>query len=332
MGISNLFKTIWLTPFILLALSAQGENLVEINRVVARVNERIITLGEIERTMDRMNFTESEKSIRLPDFVDGKIDRLLSIIAFEEQGMAMPDSYVEQEYNKKLINEFNGDRRLFRDVLRGNGQSQLEYRENLKEDIIHMHMLSSRKRKMEEVSPGRVESYYRENLSDFRTDSSIRLCEIVITENSVPAGTSSESFAKSVWGQLNAGEPFEELAKKYGESAFKSDGGDWGVFASKKEIRNKHIQKQAFQLKENSFSSPFKVALLERKNDGSVGPSGNFAHYIIFAKKIRQGGFRNIDDVRPEIEKILAAEIEAKSQRKWLSRQKRGAFVQLSLP
>ena len=189
--------------------------------------------------------------------MDGKIDRLLSISAFEEQGMAMPESYIEQEYNKKLINEFNGDRRLFRDVLRGNGQSQLEYRENLKGDIIHMHMLSSRKRKMEEVSPGLVENYYKENIRDFRTDRTIRLCEIVLTEDSVDSSSDPEAFSKQVWLKLKSGEQFEKLAKIYGESTFKKDGGDWGVFVSQKEIRNETLRKQAFLLKKGTYSYPF---------------------------------------------------------------------------
>ena len=81
--------------------------------------------------MDRLNFTDEEKKQRATEFVDGKIDRLLSIFAFEEKGMGIPESIIEQEYNKRLIQEFNGDRKLFREVLRSKGQSQLEYRDEL---------------------------------------------------------------------------------------------------------------------------------------------------------------------------------------------------------
>ena len=93
-------------------------------------------------------------------------------------------------------------------MLRGNGQSQLEYRENLKGDIIHMHMLSSRKKKMEEVSPGRVENYYKENMGDFLADRSIRLCEIVLTGIQW-IQAKPEAFSKQVWLKLKSGEPFE---------------------------------------------------------------------------------------------------------------------------
>ena len=88
--------------------------LIEVNRIVAKVNDRIVTWGEIAKAMDRLNFSESEKKRRASEFVDGKIDRLLSIVAFAEKGMAIPDSYIEQEYNKRLIQEFNGDRKLYR--------------------------------------------------------------------------------------------------------------------------------------------------------------------------------------------------------------------------
>ena len=130
---------------------------IEINRVTARVNDRIVTWGEVERDMDRLNFTEEEKENRANEIVDGKIDRLLSIIAFEEEGKGIQEAIIEQEYNKRLIQEFNGDRKLFRDVLRSKGQSQLEFRDQLKEDLIYGHMMSTRRRTKEEISPEKVE-------------------------------------------------------------------------------------------------------------------------------------------------------------------------------
>ena len=60
--------------FQFIALSAE---LIELNRVVAKVNERVVTWGEIENAMTLLNFTESEKNDRANEFVDGKIDRLL---------------------------------------------------------------------------------------------------------------------------------------------------------------------------------------------------------------------------------------------------------------
>ena len=101
-----------LTVMVTFLSSGLSAELIEINRVTAKVNDRIVTWGEIERAMDRLNFTDEEKKQRAAEFVDGKIDRLLSIFAFEEKGMGIPESIIEQEYNKRLIQEFNGDRKL----------------------------------------------------------------------------------------------------------------------------------------------------------------------------------------------------------------------------
>ena len=56
----------------ILSNPAYGE-LIEINRITAKVNDRIVTWGEIERAMDRLNFTDEEKKLRASEFVEGKI-------------------------------------------------------------------------------------------------------------------------------------------------------------------------------------------------------------------------------------------------------------------
>ena len=154
------------------------ENLIEINRVAAKVDGNIVTWGEIERSMDQLNFTQSEKKLRASEFVDGKVDRLLATLAFTDKGMAIPESFIEQEYNKRLINEFKGDRRLFRDYLQSKGQTISEYKDEIREEIIYQHMLSSRRRLKADVSPDRVESYYKENAIKFRTNAKVKLTYI----------------------------------------------------------------------------------------------------------------------------------------------------------
>ena len=332
MGKKELSKKIATVCFALIPLASAGNEPIEINRIVARVNDRIITMGEIDRAMDRMNFTDTEKTKRLPDFVDGKIDRLLSISAFEEQGMAMPESYIEQEYNKKLINEFNGDRRLFRDVLRSKGMSQMEYRDSIREEIIYQHMMATRRRLKEDVSPDRVEDFYKKNEHLFRTDQKIRLKEIVFSPIADEPLSVLMQQARKVRANIAAGEKFEDLALKQGQSPYREDGGDWGVMISSREIRSKEIREQAFELKEGDISQPFKVELLERKADGSVGKSGKLAVYILKADKVVNSGIRRLEEVREEIEDLIAKEIEANAQRKWLTNVKADAYVRINLP
>lgn len=307
------------------------DELIEVNRIVARINDKVITWGEIELAMEKLNFSEKEKLQRAREFVDGKIDRLLSQIAFKEKGMELPETYVEQEYSNKLMSDFNGDRRLFREVLQSNGQSSLEYKEQLKEDIIHMHMLGQRKRSGDEISPQSVEDYYQQNKSDFRVGKRVKLSEIVFSGDKNESVTLN-SAAQKVYALLQEGFDFKELASKNGQSPFIKNSGSWGFFVSQDEIRNDQIRDIAFKLNEGVISKPFAVNLLERKPDGSVAPSGNTALYIIKADKIEPAKNLPINEVRSEIEGILARNSELNDQRRWLSRQKRDAYVEVSLP
>ncbi len=324
-----------LAYFLLLSapVSSSEKELVEINRVVAKINDRVITWGEIERDMDGLNFSEVDKIKRASEFVDGKIERILSINAFEENGMMIPDSYIEQEYNKRLLEDFNGDRRLFREVLQGNGQSQLEYREKIKENIMHMHMLAKRKRAREEISPARVEEYYDSHLQQFQTEREIRIGEIVLSQTESHESVDAiEANALALRNEIIKSDDFEHFAANNGDSAFREKSGDWAVMVKKSEIRNDQIREKAFGLKRGEVSSPFQVDLLERKPDGSIGPSGKVAFYILKILDEKPAGTLPLSEVREDIERTLASRIESEEQRKWLSRRKRDTYVDIDLP
>lgn len=314
------------------SIQLYGAELIELNRVVAKVNDRVVTWGEIENAMTMLNFTDDEKRARADEFVDGKIDRLLSITAFREKGMNIPSSYIEQEYNKRLISEFNADRKLFRDTLRSKGLSQLEYRKEIEEEIIFSHMLSTRRRLREEISPSKVESYYSKNRNKFKTEEKIQLGEIAFSQIAGEPETVLLQQAHKVLKDIKEGQSFKDAALKNGQSPFREKSGDWGVMVSEREIRSDNIRKQAFALQKGDISKPFIVNILERKPDGSVGTSGKIAVYILKALNRTKAGFKPLDEVRTQIERELASEIEAKSHRQWLNRLKRDAYVRVNLP
>jgi peptidyl-prolyl cis-trans isomerase SurA len=334
----KIINTLTLKTFLFLAgflgihYQAYASDLIELNRVVAKVNERIVTWGEIEKAMTLLNFTDQEKKDRANEFVDGKVDRLLSITAFREKGMNIPTSYIEQEYNKRLIKDFNNNRKLFRDTLRSKGLSQLEYRKEIEEEIIYGHMLSTRRRLKEEISPEKVESYYETNSDKFKTLRKVQLAEIAFSQIAGEPETILLQQAHKVLNEIKAGQTFEEAALKNGQSPFREKSGDWGVMISEKEIRSEEIRKVAFSLKEVGVSKPFIVNILERKPDGTVGSSGKIAVYILKALKVTKAGRKPLDEVRNQIERTLASDIEAQSHRQWLSRLKRDAYVRVTLP
>ena len=325
-------RSLFLASAVTLSIQCLNAELIEINRVVAKVNDRIVTWGEIDNAMTRLNFSEQEKKKRTSEFVEGKIDRLLSIAAFKEKGMAIPETYVEQEYNKRLIRDFNGDRKLFRDYLLSNGRSQLEFRKDLEEEIIYSHMLSTRRKLKEEISPEKVEAYYDKNPNLFKTEEKIRLSEIAFSQIAGEPQSVLLQQARKVVAEFKKGVPFKKLASENGQSPFRDKAGDWGVMVSEREIRNDEIRKRAFSLDKGQLSEPFVVETLQREKDGSIKKSGKFAVYLLLVSERKVSGRKPLEEVRLEIERTLASEYEAQSQREWLGRLKKDAYVRVTLP
>jgi parvulin-like peptidyl-prolyl isomerase len=193
-------------------------------------------------------------------------------------------------------------------------------------------MLSTRRSLKEEISPEKVELYYKKNSDKYKTDAMVQLGEIAFSQIAGEPETVLLQQAHQVIKEIKGGLSFKDAALKNGQSPFREKSGDWGVMVSEREIRSKEIKKEAFSLKEGEISKPFIVNILERKPDGTVGSSGKIAVYILQAIKVTKSGIKPLDEVRPLIEKTLASDIEAKSHRQWLSRLKRDAYVRVNLP
>ena len=289
--------------------------LIEVNRVVGRVNDQIITQGEIDLVMNKINLTNTQKQTESQKLIESRIDRLLCAFAFEKKGMALPDSYVESRYNNDLLNKFDGDRLTFRKYLQSEHLTIMEYKEQLKEEIIYMHMLSKRKRTTLETSPQSVEDYYQDNPGKFMSPKKVHLQELLFTVKISPESDKIGSLATKVYKQLKKEEDFSSVSSQYKNCNFT----DWKYFVTEDEILDSATRELAFTLAEGEYSKPFKVKHSEKD-----------AWKILKVLKVQKAEKIPLDMVRISIEKALARQIESDEQRKWLARQKLDAFVDTS--
>ncbi len=290
--------------------------LIEVNRVVGRVNDKIITMGDIAPEIAKydlnlkLNGDEIEK-------LDGRIDRLLCSHAFDQKGMTLPESYIESRFNHELLENFSGNRLKFRRYLQSEHMTVFEYKEQLKEDIIYSHMLSQRKRTTDETSPQSVEDYYRKNPLEFLTPKKVHLQELLFSSSTEADSIDIESFAHDIYSKLKKGEDFYIISSNHKNCQFT----DWKFFVPKDEILDPKTRDIAFSLNENEFSEPF-----------PVNQSGKLVWKILKVFKVQNAQKIPVNEVRNQIEKLLARQLEKFEQRKWLSRQKRDSYVNISLP
>jgi len=304
-----------------------GENLVEVNRVVAQVEDKVITQGNLDRVLELLSLSEEEKKVRTQEFIENKIENMLVIQEFKSEGRFIPESYVEGEYNKRLIRDFDNDRKLFRDYLQSKSQTQLDFRHDLENDIIISAMYAKFRRSQADVSPDRVEEYYKNNLRLFAVEAKIHLREIKLAPVAGEPRDVLVQQAEDICKQLKDGISFAELAKKHGQSQYKKAGGDWDVLVAKSEIPNELFREKAFALKEGEFSEPFTLEEARRNKAGEIEKTGKFAVYVLYAEQVQAAGIKPLDEVRQIVEQNLARELDNQAKARWVARLRRKAYV-----
>ena len=101
---------------------------------------------------------------------------------------------------------------------------------------------------------------------------------------------------------------FHEFAKTTGISHYKEKNGDWGFMVKSSELKNPVIRDKAFALSEGEISEPFSID----SNDRLGGNPSKI--YILMVNDEKIGRLQSINEVRFEIEKILASQIEFEEQ------------------
>lgn len=307
--------------------SAQAEKLVEINRVVAQVDDKVITQGELDRVLELLKLSEQEKKDRAREFIENKIENMLVIREFKSEGRFIPGSYIESEFNKRLIRDFDNNRVLFRDFLKRKAQTQLDFRDDIEKDIIIGAMYAKFRRGQADVSPDRVEEFYNDNKALFTVDAKVRPREIKLSPVAGEPRDVLVQQANDLYEKLKKGAAFEKLAIENGQSPLKSLGGDWGTLVAKKEIANQALADKAFSLKQGEFSEPFVVEEMKRDTEGNLRKTGKVAVYILKAEIKQEAGVKALKDVREEVEKKLAQELDRHARTRWVARLRRKAYV-----
>ena len=162
--------------------------------------------------MSVFSIPKDEEANYIERYIEQRIEKLLSVAAFEKKGLSLPDSYIDREYNKRLAKEFDNSREKFRNYLEVSGQTPSDYKELIKEEIIHIHMRSERKRSTDEISPKKVEDYYNQNKDSYCEDKEFSFREILFQGAGKSELLKLQSEIEKISEQLSSGQDFVKLA------------------------------------------------------------------------------------------------------------------------
>jgi peptidyl-prolyl cis-trans isomerase SurA len=289
--------------------------------IAAQVEDRIITFEEVRSEMAALIPRVQQESKSKEEFekkmgnlyvetIQSMVDRYLIVKEFKEKKYNFPDSIVQNEYDRMLIEDFNNDRTLFHKHLDSIGMNQREFRQDLRERFLVMAMRQNQKKSLSEISPVRIEQYYGENKNEFFQEESIHLRLIMLRPIADESPDLMRQQIETIQKELTSGKSFEEVAKNYSQDTRRSRGGDWG-WVTRKDL-NATLADPAFALKTGHYSDPV-----------TIGKQT----FILYVEERRSEGIQPLIDVRASIEDKLASEQSRLVQQTWVERLRQKAYI-----
>jgi peptidyl-prolyl cis-trans isomerase SurA len=290
--------------------------------IVAIAEDKVITVDDVRHEIapyiqqyqrearSQEEFNEKIESLQ-DSIIQQLIDRVLIIKEFrKDDKRRIPDSFIDSEMADELANRFDGDRSKLLAYLRATGKTMKDYRNDIEEDIIYRYEMAQQRRSEEVISPVRIEQFYKENKDQFYQEDQVYLRLIELTHANGETDPQLQMKAENILTRLHSGEKFEDLAKELSEDSRRSRGGDWGW--RKRSDMKPEFAEPVFALKKGECTEPIITA------DGC---------FLLFVENRKYAGIQPLDQVRNQIESVLATQMTNASQEKWLERLRRDGYV-----
>ncbi|MEO0142012.1 MAG: peptidyl-prolyl cis-trans isomerase [candidate division WOR-3 bacterium] len=268
-------------------------------KIVARVNGRVVTLGDVEkRNKTQPRFGQVDLSIpeEFEKILNTMIEEDLKLEWAEKNKYFLNDGYISrfQEARKRAL-------------------EQALYTKIVVETVV--------------VDSNEVENYYKEHKEDMKIPETVRAKEIVVKTREEAIRIRQELvklygkrscllpiFPKKV--KITDFAKFDSLVKEYSIAGTKSRNGDVGLL--KRGIRPKEFEDVAFRLKPNELSPVFLV--------------GDSNWTIITVTEHTPPTYRPFEEVKQAIEMNLRREKQRKVADEFLAKIRQEANIRIMLP
>ncbi|MCM8783799.1 MAG: peptidyl-prolyl cis-trans isomerase [Candidatus Omnitrophica bacterium] len=316
-------KNILLTIIIVIIFSQMvcgGENESSQNRIVAIINDELITKSELEHKktfliyqikQNRKGDITQEEEKELEKTL---LDRLIINKLVREKAKKENISATEGEIKEMLDNvkkKFPTEE-VFLSGLKESGLSIDDLRESFEYEIILQKLFFNKVRNKIVVTPQEVEEFYKEHSEEFREPDRVKLKNIFVYKQ----GRSSEEIMQrldEISILLEENTPFEEVARKYSEGTTAFKGGIMGEI--KRGELSPRIEEIIFSLRTGDISQ-------------WIETEGGF--YLFKVDEYIRGKTLNFADVQLDIRNMLYRRKLDERFNNWVAELKEKAFIQIN--
>ncbi len=214
-----------------------------IDRVVAVVNEDLITLSELNEEGEHFfkKIRAEAPADQLEDalhharkqVLNSIIDRKLLLQRAEKRGITLSPEEIDMQYYG-IMEKNNLTPDQFSAELAKIGSSPETYKQSLKAQIIRQRLISYEIRSKVVITNEDIEKYYREEYGLENKEDGLHIKQIGVLWGAKGRAKDKQDArlkAEQLRGMIMAGENFADIATEYSDLPSARDGGDIGVFA-----------------------------------------------------------------------------------------------------
>lgn len=296
-----------------------------VDRIVAEVNDDIITLYELNRkaapyikrvkAMARPLEEERRMIYELREKVlNQMIDEKLTDQEIARYNIQVSEEAIDNTIEEMKKRTYMTDQQL-RDRLEKEGLTMDEYRTQMKNQILRVRLVNREVKSKIVITDEDIRTYYEKHRDRYVGEGSVHLRQILMDVPSSAGEEEKDVIRKklaAIRQQVIDGASFEELARQYSESPLAKDGGDLGTFKM-------------------SDLAPYILNALSGLKAGQVTEivENDKGMQLFYVQALQEGQSKSLEEVTPEIENILYDEIVNRKFMSWLEELRERSHIKI---
>jgi peptidyl-prolyl cis-trans isomerase SurA len=280
---------------------------VTVDRVVAVVNDEVITMSDLQREMQKRTDI-TEQKLMLEDM----IDRKLQMDAAKRSGMAVTDKEIDEAV-ADIMARNKMDAKQFEAALAREGLTPEQYRAEFREQMTMSRLFNKFVRSGVSVDNAEIRTYYDKNTNLYSLPEEVKVRHLVVPvkEQASPAEVAAaREQAESLMARIRAGEDFTRLIREYSGSPTAAQDGDLGFLPRGTAIPE--IEAATKDLKPGEYAGPVRIG------DG---------FHILRVEEIRTP-IMPFEKVKDEIQKLLFEQKMENTYRTFLQTLRSDAHIE----
>lgn len=303
----------------------QAEGPVVVDRIVAVVNDEIITLFDLnealqpyESNIEALDYPPEKKRETLfklrSDLLNNLIDQKLADEQIKKSNIKVSSKEIDMAIERIKEKRSFTDEDL-RAGLAQQGLTMEEYRENLKQQLLRTNLVNREVKSKIVITNEEIEEYYNAHRDKYAGKTKYHIWNIAIRFSPYVDASEKQSARgkmETVLEQLKQGRAFETLAKETPNEPGMPEGSDLGLYQL--DELSPDLQDVVGNMKAGEYSS-----LLSSDN----------GYQIIYIEEVLTTEPKALADVKTEIQDILYDEAVNNRYKNWLSELRERSHIKI---